>query len=82
MEPEARPPAAAGTARPSRRTVVLLVATALCYAVGYPVALVGHSAVGWVFVALGGPLLLVLLFIAVRHVHRQLEAERPDAGGR
>ena len=49
---------------------LLLAATALCYLVGYPLALVGHSPVGWVFVTLGGPLLIALGVVAVRHLHR------------
>jgi hypothetical protein len=46
----------------------LLIATVLCYAVGYPLALVGHSPVGWVLVFLGGPLLLTLGVLTIRHL--------------
>jgi hypothetical protein len=65
---------AATRERPQRRLTALLVATAFCYAIGYPLALVGHSAVGWVFVALGGPLLLALGVMVIRHVHFSTEA--------
>ena len=57
------------TTRP-RTLWLLLAATALCYLIGYPVALVGHSAAGWVFVGLGGPLLMALGALTVRHLHR------------
>jgi hypothetical protein len=41
-----------------------------CYAIGYPVALIGHSALGWVLVFLGGPCLLALGVLTVRWVQR------------
>jgi len=73
------------TARPgSRRSRVvwLLAATAACYAVGYPLALLGHSVVGWFLVFLGGPLLLVLGVETVRLVARSPgEPGRPDGAG-
>ncbi|MDT4892760.1 MAG: hypothetical protein QOE97_1795 [Pseudonocardiales bacterium] len=59
---------------PQRRLLALLIGTALCYAIGYPLALVGHSAVGWVFVGLGGPLLIGLGVLVVRRVHLSVEA--------
>lgn len=40
------------------RLVLLLSATALCYLIGYPLALVWHSNIGWALVFLGGPLLI------------------------
>jgi len=49
----------------------LLGATLLCYAIGYPVALLGHSIVGWALVFLGGPLLLALGAVTIRRVHRR-----------
>lgn len=55
--------------RANRRMSAVLAATALCYLVGYPVALVGHSPIGWVFVALGGPFLLALLAMVIHRVH-------------
>ncbi|MDT5013542.1 MAG: hypothetical protein QOH57_5159 [Mycobacterium sp.] len=67
---------AATKERPQRRLAALLVVTALCYAIGYPLALVGNSVIGWVFVALGGPLLIALGVVAVRRVH--LSAEAPN----
>jgi hypothetical protein len=52
-----------------RRLTILAVVTALCYAVGYPVALLGHSNIGWVLVTLGGVLLVALAVLLIRHVH-------------
>lgn len=49
---------------------VLLVATAACYAIGYPLALVGGYAAGWVLVFLGGVLLLAVGADVVRRVAR------------
>jgi hypothetical protein len=56
--------------REDRALKILLAATALCYAIGYPVALVGHSGVGWVLVFLGGPLLIAVLVLVIRRVQR------------
>jgi hypothetical protein len=55
---------------PDRRILWLLGATVACYGVGYPLALLGHSAVGWVLVFLGGPCLLALGVLTVRRLHR------------
>ncbi len=41
-----------------RRLWALAGATAACYAVGYPLALVAGSPAGWLLVGLGGVLLL------------------------
>jgi hypothetical protein len=46
--------------------LVLAGATVACYAVGYPVALVAGSPLGWVLVFAGGVLLLALAASAVR----------------
>jgi hypothetical protein len=55
---------------PRGRTLwLLLAATLACYGIGYPVALWGHSPVGWVLVFLGGPLLLTLGALTVRRIH-------------
>jgi hypothetical protein len=64
--------------RRRRRLLLVLAATALCYAIGYPLALVWHSAIGWVFVALGGPLLVLLAFLTVRQVHLSSMAPPDD----
>jgi hypothetical protein len=56
--------------REARALWMLIVATALCYAIGYPVALIGHSNVGWVLVALGGPLLIAVIALVIRRVQR------------
>lgn len=56
---------------PRRRTLwLLLIATVACYGTGYPLALWGHTDVGWVLVFLGGPLLLTLGVLTVRLLHR------------
>ncbi len=52
------------------RILWLLGAAAVCYAVGYPVALLGHSTWGWLLVFLGGPFLLGAGVLTIRHVHR------------
>lgn len=52
---------------------------ALCYAVGYPLALVGHSVAGWVLVFLGGPFLIALGVVVIRRVHRASRAPLPPA---
>ena len=51
-----------------RRLWALAAATATCYAVGYPVALVGGSPLGWLLVGLGGVLLLALGAAVVRGI--------------
>ena len=56
--------------REARALRTLIVATALCYAIGYPIALVGHSNIGGVFVALGGPLLIAVIVLVIRRVQR------------
>ncbi len=54
----------------SRRLWALAAATAACYAIGYPVALVAGSPLGWVLVGLGGVLLLALGAAVVRGLTR------------
>lgn len=54
----------------SRPQVVLGAATVLAYAVGYPVALLAHSPIGWVLVTLGGVFLLALGVVTIRRIHR------------
>jgi hypothetical protein len=44
------------------------VLSALCYALGYPIALVGNSPWGWLLVTLGGVLLVVLLWLTIRRI--------------
>ncbi len=53
----------------TRQQRLLLVATLLAYAVGYPVALVAHSSFGWVLVSLGGVLLLALGVVTIQRLH-------------
>jgi hypothetical protein len=54
--------------RPDRNQSILAAAMLLCYAVGYPVAIFGHSPIGWGFVMLGGVFLFLLLLITVRRI--------------
>ena len=68
--------------RLTRRIQILVVVTALCYAIGYPVALGAHSNVGWIFVGLGGPFLIALLITVVQRVHLDAETERTRGGNR
>lgn len=63
-------------ARLARRLRMLTLATALCYAIGYPVALGAHSNVGWLFVALGGPFLIALVVTIIQRVHLSETASR------
>ncbi len=58
-----------GDHRNNRPLAVLIVATALCYAVGYPVALIGNSNIGWVLVSIGGVLLVALVAVTIRRIH-------------
>jgi hypothetical protein len=53
---------------PTAGQKALALAMVLCYAVGYPWAIAGHSADGWLLVMLGGLLLVVLLFVTVRRL--------------
>ncbi len=56
--------------RADRALWLLIAATAVCYAVGYPLALIAGSAIGWIFVTLGGPLLIAVLILVIRRIHR------------
>lgn len=66
------------TGRPAAGSALvwLVAATALCYGIGYPLALIGHSVAGWVLVFLGGPCLIGLGVVVIRRVHR---SSRPSA---
>jgi ABC-type enterobactin transport system permease subunit len=55
--------------KPTPAQARLGIAVLLCYSIGYPVALVVDSPVGWVFVTLGGIFLLVLGIVTVRRIH-------------
>lgn len=59
-----------------RRFQVVLVSTVLCYLIGYPLALAGHSNVGWALVTLGGPLLITLAILTIREVHKGAETDK------
>ena len=49
---------------------MLGVASALCYALGYPIALGLDSPWGWLLVTLGGVLLAALLVVTIRRIDR------------
>ncbi len=55
--------------KPTRTQTRLGIAVLICYAIGYPVALVADSPVGWVFVTVGGVFLLWLGVVTVRRMH-------------
>lgn len=57
-----------------------LLGAALCYALGYPLALVEHWAFGWVLVFLGGLFLLAAGALTVRWLHRSSEQTRAAEG--
>jgi hypothetical protein len=54
----------------SRLQLILLAATVICYAVGYPLGIVGRSVFGWVLVTLGGVFLIALGTVTVRRIHQ------------
>lgn len=58
-----------GERQSNRLLLILIAATAVCYAVGYPLALVGGSSMGWVLVTLGGPLLIAVGVLVIRRLH-------------
>ena len=53
-----------------------LLAAALCYALGYPLALISHWKGGWVLVFLGGPCLIAAGVLTVMWLHRDAEQTR------
>jgi len=57
-------------ARPTRAQTILGVGSALCYALGYPIALGLDSPWGWLLVTLGGVLLAALVVVTVRRIDR------------
>ncbi len=59
-----------GNARLVRAQLVLGAATLLAYAIGYPVAIIGHSGFGWVLVTIGGVLLMVFGGVTIVRIHR------------
>lgn len=54
----------------TRTQLVLGAAMVLSYAVGYPVAIFAHSAIGWVLVSIGGVFLFALGFVTIRRIDR------------
>ena len=46
-----------------------------CYAVGYPLAIIWDSSVGWALVTLGGVVLLCLGVVTIRLVHRGMDGK-------
>ncbi|MEO6821055.1 MAG: hypothetical protein ABI468_00700 [Candidatus Nanopelagicales bacterium] len=62
-------------ARPTRVQVLLAAAMFASYAVGYPVAIVADSAIGWLLVMLGGVFLMLLVGVTVRRITAAPRAE-------
>jgi hypothetical protein len=64
---------APGQARPgmSRGQKIFGTAALLCYVVGYPLAILLHSALGWAFVMLGGLFLLGFGVATIRWAQRR-----------
>jgi hypothetical protein len=54
----------------TRTQLVIGVACVLCYAVGYPWAIIGGSAAGWVLVTVGGFLLIAECVVTLRRFNR------------
>jgi hypothetical protein len=54
----------------TRTQKVLAIAVVLSYLIGYPVALVLDSSIGWVLVTVGGIFLIALGIVTVRQIHR------------
>jgi len=50
---------------------LLFLASAFCYAIGYPVALVANAPWGWVLVTIGGVLLFWLIIVTIRRIERR-----------
>lgn len=65
--------------RRNRALSTLLALTAICYLIGYPLALVWHSNIGWIFVVLGGPLLIASGIVLIRYVQSEDFARRPPS---
>jgi hypothetical protein len=67
-----------GLPRPTRAQVVLGSSSALCYAVGYPVAIAAKQPLAWVLVMLGGVLLFWLVGLTIVRVDRGIRAHDTD----
>ncbi len=55
----------------SKLQMLLFAAAAASYAVGYPLGLASHLAVGWVLVTLGGVFLVALGTVTVRRMNAE-----------
>jgi hypothetical protein len=55
-------------AAPTRLQWWLIAAIVGCYGVGYPLALVGRSGLGWVLVGIGGLPLMALAVVTVLRI--------------
>ena len=55
------------------------LASAACYLIGYPLALIAGVGFGWVLVTLGGVLLMALGVVLVRRVHVGASGTEPPA---
>lgn len=90
VEPQLMPPgheviagrfAPPGWPRLAPRQRSLLIATVLCYLVGYPVALTVAPAIGWTLVMLGGLCLMGLGVVTIRRVHAQSGRSAEETSG-
>ena len=48
-----------------------MVLALLAYGIGYPVAIIGHSSIGWGLVTLGGLFLLALGIVTIRRINQR-----------
>ena len=67
--------------RLTRQQGVLICASAFCYAVGYPLALIGGFFAGWILVTVGGVFLLWLGATVVTRLTRAPNASPGSPGG-
>lgn len=73
--------ASPGQSRLAPRQRSLLIATVLCYLVGYPLALTVAPAIGWTLVMLGGLFLLSLGVVTIRRVHAESGRSAEEMSG-
>lgn len=62
---------------PTRLQWGLIIAVLLCYGIGYPVALLAHSSLGWLLVGAGGLPLVALAAVTVRRIYLSDRRSRP-----
>ncbi len=62
----------------SKLQLFLFAAAAASYAVGYPLGLASHLAVGWVLVTLGGVFLVALGTVTVRRMNTDAKSSASE----